>query len=417
MTPHNDLHHLFFKHLAPTSPHPLGLCITHAKGIHVYDAQEREYIDLISGIAVSALGHGHPQLTQVITQQLQQYTHVMVYGECVLQPQVRYAHALANTLGALDCVYFTTSGSEAIEGAMKLAKRVTGRSQFVCFDHAYHGSTQGALSLAGGEHLRGAYRPLLPNIKRLPYNNIKALDAIDHQTAAVFVEPTQGEAGVPVATQEFADRLQKQCHQTGAWLVVDEAQTGLGRTGALWAHQPLGWQPEVLVCAKALGGGLPLGAFIARKTHMEALSHAPMLGHISTFGGHPLSCARGMASFEIIRQNKLWENATAMGQLLAQKINATVERTSSWAYIPQPKIRQHGLLMAWDLGSESAVQSMIKACLQAGLLVDGFVFAPHALRMAPPLTINEEQVCEVVSRLQRAIRSVAVGGGSKNDRR
>ena len=400
-----DHHHLFFRHIAQTSPQPMALSIKNpierAEGIYLYDTQGQVYIDLISGIAVSALGHKHPQVTKALQDQLQQYTHVMVYGECVLAPQVAYAQALTSTLAGLDAVYFTSSGSEAVEGAMKLAKRVSGRSQFICFDQAYHGSTQGALSLVGSEALCAPYRPLIEGVTRLPYNEIDALQAINELTAAVFIEPVQGEAGVRGVTQGFADALQARCREMGAWLVVDEAQTGLGRTGHLWAHRALNWEPEVLICAKALGGGLPLGAFIASKRHMDTLSYAPALGHISTFGGHPLCCAAGLASWRVITAGCLWENAGVMGSALAVGIRALAT-----GVLGDSQLRQYGLLMAWDLGTEVKAQALMRACLDVGLLVDSFLFAPCALRIAPPLVVTQAEVDLIIEKLGQAVLAV-----------
>ena len=380
----------FKKYLAPTSRTPMGLAVSHAKGIYLYDNQNNAYIDAISGISVSALGHKHPVIEKALKEQIEKYQHVMVYGEYVLSPQVQLAQALAQTLHEIHCVYFTSSGSEAIEGAMKLAKRITQRKQFICFENAYHGSTQGALSLAGNPQLKTGYQPLLPHIKCLPFNDIAALQAINTHTAAVCIEIIQGEGGVRALLPEVGQALQNQCRKTNTLLIVDEAQTGLGRTGSLWAHQALDIQPDILVTAKALGGGLPLGAFIARKKHMQCLAKDPPMGHITTFGGHPLACATGLAFLQHLRHSKLIEDAKTK----AQSLHEALQRLGKGK---MPTLIHQGLLMALPFKNARTAQAFVRLCFKNRLLIDPFLFAPHAIRLAPPLSITQKELTEKIA--------------------
>ena len=292
---------LFLQHVAQTSPSPIGLEIVKAEGVYMWDKEGKSYTDLISGFCVMNLGHGQPAVKDAITKQVDDYMHLMVYGEIIENPQVQYAKRLTEFLPeSLDCVYFTNSGTEAAEGAMKLAKRVTGRSKIVSFINAYHGSTQGALSLMGGEYWRNAYRPLLPDVWHADFNTECALAFIDNQTACVVMEVVQAEAGVIAAEKNWLQGVRKKCEETGALLIFDEIQTGFGRTGTLWAFEPYGVVPDILLLGKALGGGLPLGAFISSHERMNTLTFNPVLGHISTFAGHPVCCAAGLAGFELL---------------------------------------------------------------------------------------------------------------------
>ncbi|MCS6916656.1 MAG: aminotransferase class III-fold pyridoxal phosphate-dependent enzyme [Chitinophagales bacterium] len=395
-----DLREAFLRHLAPTSQQPLLLNIVSARDIFLFDASGKAYVDLISGISVSHLGHGNPAVLAAINQQLQQHLHVMVYGEYLLAPQVRYAMRLAALLPrSLQTVYFTNSGSEAVEGAMKLAKRFTGRTEIVSFYRCYHGSTQGALSILGDESLRNAFRPLIPGCHLLPYNDISGLEHIGPQTAAVFVEPVQAEAGVIAGTESFLQALRRRCTQTGALLVFDECQTGMGRTGHLFCFQRYEIVPDVLILAKALGGGLPLGAFVSGYEQMQTLSVRPALGHITTFGGHPLSCAAGLAALEFLLNNRLIEEVKAKSQFFVSQLNHPLIR----------EVRAEGLLMAVDLGDETICRRAVQACLEQGLAVDWFLFAPHCIRLAPPLTITGEQIAEVCRRMLTALHAVQSG--------
>ncbi len=387
----------FLRHLAPTSRNPLLLEVQRAEGIFLYDPAGRAYYDLISGISVSNVGHANPLVAQAVRDQLGRHNHVMVYGEFVLAPQVMYAQMLAAALPPrLQTVYFTTSGSEAVEGALKLAKRLTGRYEIISFYGAYHGSTQGALSAVGDESLRRAFRPLIPGHRLLPFNDPDALVHIGEQTAAVLLELVQAESGVRPCTPTFVQQLRQRCTEVGALLVVDECQTAFGRCGTLFCIEQYSVVPDILILAKALGGGLPLGAFISSYQNMQALAEAPPLGHITTFGGHPLSCAAGMAAFRYL---------TDQGLVAAvAKKNKVFHSCLHHPYIRQ--IRSFGLLLAVELESAELCQQVIKACLQRSVVVDTFLFAPHCLRLAPPLIITEAQIEEACQKVLSALQSV-----------
>src|SRR4051812_4781472 len=292
---------LFLQHVAQTSDAPIGLEIVRAEGVKMWDLNGKEYIDLIAGFSVANIGHGNKKVIEAVQKQAAEYMHLIVYGEFIETPQVAYAKLLTDHLPAsLNSVYFTNSGAEATEGAMKLAKRVTGLSKIICFNKSYHGSTQGALSVMGDEYWRNAFRPLLPNIYHFDYGSDEAIEAIDNLTACVILESVQAESGVIRSTKEWMQSLRKKCDEHNALMVLDEIQTGFGRTGSLWAFEQFDIVPDVLLLGKALGGGMPLGAFIADKTLMSALTRDPVLGHITTFGGHPVSCAAGKAAFEVL---------------------------------------------------------------------------------------------------------------------
>jgi acetylornithine/N-succinyldiaminopimelate aminotransferase len=374
---------LFLQHLAQTSPAPLALEITRAEGCYLYDAQGRAYLDIIGGISVCNMGHRHPAVVQAIKQQADAYLHVMVYGETVQAPQVRYAHWLVRHLPAtLNSVYFTGSGTEATEGAMKLAKRVTGRTQMVACHNSYHGSTQGALSLMGSEYWRNAFRPLLPGIRHVEYNNEEMLDAITTQTACVFTEVVQAESGVTKASKDWLQAIRKRCDETGCLLVLDEIQSAFGRTGSLFGFEQYGVVPDILLLGKALGGGMPLGAFIADKKLMDTFTENPVLGHITTFGGHPVSCAAGLAAAEALMQSGLMNEVKEKEQLFL-------------SLLKHPRIQyinSAGLWLAVGFDSFETNMKIIERCLQKGLFTDWFLFASSCLRIGPPLTITEEEI-------------------------
>jgi acetylornithine/N-succinyldiaminopimelate aminotransferase len=386
---------LFLKHVAQTSDTPLlglDLNITKAKGITLTDVQGKEYIDLISGISVSNVGHCHPEVVAAIQDQSEKYMHLMVYGEFNQTPQVRYAKLLCSVLPAtLNSVYFTTGGSESIEGAMKLAKRATGRTEIISFKNSYHGSTQGALSLMGDESFKNAFRPLLPGTKQLDFNDVSQLTEITSSTAAVFVEPIQGEAGVIVGDDNFIKELRKKCDETGTLLIFDEIQTGFGRTGTLFAFERYGVVPDVLCIAKGMGGGLPIGAFVASKELMSTLSQNPILGHINTFGGNAVCVAAAEAALKIILRDKLHARA--------KEIEAIVRKT-----MVHPKIkalRIVGALGAVDFGSEDLNMKVCKFFIENGIITDWFLFCPTAMRIAPPLTITNDELEKVCIRMVR----------------
>lgn len=388
MMTHRDI---FFRHLGQTSSFPLALEIEKAEGMYMFDKDGRRYFDLISGISVSALGHRHPSVIAAIQKQLDSYLHLMVYGEFVQAPQTELAELLIKHLPPhLDNVYFVNSGSEAIEGALKLAKRHTGRTEIASFINAYHGSTHGALSVTGNEKLKNAFRPLLPGIRHLRFNLEEDLAQISGQTACVLIETIQGEAGAVVPDAGFMSALRKRCDETGALLILDEIQAGLGRTGRLWAFEHYGIEPDILTLAKGLGGGMPIGAFIANRDVMQSLTNKPILGHITTFGGNAVCAAAARATFQTIIDHKLWENAMEAEQSFRE-------------LLIHPRIRfinGKGLLLSIGFDDFSENKKIIDQCTANGLLTDWFLFADHAMRIAPPLNISRkdiENVCEIIN--------------------
>jgi acetylornithine/succinyldiaminopimelate/putrescine aminotransferase len=381
---------LFNRHVAQTSPSPLGLEIERAEGVYLYDTSGKAYLDLIGGISVANTGHRHPAVIEAVRDQLDRYMHVMVYGELIQSPQVQYAALLADNLPpSLNSVYFTNSGAEATEGAMKLAKRVTGRTGIVAFRKSYHGSTQGALSLIGDEYWRSAFRPLLPGILHEEYNSAAALSVIGTDTACVFAETIQAESGVHAPDPEWLRRLRYKCRETGALLVLDEIQVGFGRTGTLWGFDRFGIVPDILLLGKALGGGLPMGAFVADQSLMTALTERPVLGHITTFGGHPVCCAAGRASLQVLLREAWIREIEEKEQLFRRLL----------VHPAICAVRSCGLLIAVEFGSADENKRIIDACIRKGVLTDWFLFAPQCLRIAPPLSISEREIrtaCEII---------------------
>jgi len=374
---------IFLRHVAQTSTAPLALEIVKADCCTLYDAAGREYIDLIGGISVANTGHRHPQVIRAIHEQLDAYLHVMVYGEFVESPQIQYAQLLSSHLPAsLNSVYFTNSGAEAVEGAMKLAKRVTGRTQIIAFDQSYHGSTQGALSVMGDEYWRNAFRPLLPDVLHLSYNNKASLEEITNRTACVIAETVQAEAGIKAPDREWLKVLEKKCRDTGTLLILDEIQAGFGRTGKLWGFEHFDIVPDILLLGKALGGGMPLGAFITDKQIMDAFTDNPVLGHITTFGGHPVCCAAGMAAMKALLEEGWIGEVKNKEELFRSKLSHPAIKA----------VRSFGLWMAVEFDSFEICKQVIDRCIAAGLLTDWFLFAPHCLRISPPLIISEAQV-------------------------
>jgi len=385
---------LFLKHIAQTSPSPLAFEIKKAEGCLLYDTNGKEYIDLIGGISVANIGHRHPKVIEAIKKQLDAYTHVMVYGEFIESPQVQYAKLLTDNLPpSLNSVYFTNSGAEAIEGSMKLAKRITNRTQIIAFKNSYHGSTQGALSIIGDEYWRNAFRPLLPDVLHLEYNSIKSLDEISEKTACVIAETIQAEAGIIVPSKEWLQTLRKKCTESGTLLILDEIQAGFGRTGKLWGFENFEIIPDVLILGKALGGGMPLGAFIADKKMMDAFTENPVLGHITTFGGHPVCCAAGMAAMKVLLEEKI-----------VNGIKAKEELFRSLLVHPKIKaIRSFGLWMAVEFDSFETNKKIIDTCIEDGVMTDWFLFAPSCLRISPPLIVSENHITEACNKIQNAI--------------
>ena len=375
--------HLFLHFLGQTSPAPLMLEIESANGIYLYGPDGKKYIDLISGVSVSNVGHNHPRVVKAIKDQVDSYTHLMVYGELVLSPQVQYACHLAEILPSkLNTCYFVNSGSEAVEGALKLAKRYTRRSRIISFRNSYHGSTHGALSIQGSEIYRNAFRPLLPDTFQIGFNDEESLDLIDNKTACVIVEPIQGEAGVILPNGTFLDKIRSRCDETGSLLIFDEIQTGFGRTGFMFAYSRYNVVPDILLLAKALGGGMPLGAFISSNEIMSVLASNPPLGHITTFGGHPVCCAAGDAALSIIVEDNLAGICNKKSTLFKEKLQHPLIS----------EVRGEGLLLAIQLSDPVYIPYIITNAYRHGLFLDFFLFCNSAIRLAPPLTITEDEI-------------------------
>jgi acetylornithine/succinyldiaminopimelate/putrescine aminotransferase len=357
--------------------------IVRAEGLYMYGSDGKKYLDLISGVSVSNTGHRHPKVVEAIKNQVDSYMHLMVYGEIIQSPQVKYAERLAGILpDSLSTCYFVNSGSEAVEGALKLAKRYTGRSRIISFKNSYHGSTHGALSIQGSEQYRNAFRPLIPDNFQVAFNDEKSLDSIDNKTACVIIEPVQGEAGVIYPQNDFLKKIRERCSSTGTLLIFDEIQTGFGRTGFMFAIDRFGIIPDILLLAKALGGGMPLGAFISSEKIMSALVSNPPLGHITTFGGHPVCCAAGLASLNVIIEENLAATANSKSALFKKELSHPLIS----------EIRGEGLLLAVQLTDPVYVQFVIAHGPEYGLILDYFLFCSNAFRVAPPLIISDDEI-------------------------
>ncbi|UYZ63740.1 aspartate aminotransferase family protein [Hymenobacter weizhouensis] len=386
---------LFLRHQAQTSDFPLLLEIERAEGVYMYDAAGKAYLDLISGIGVSNVGHRHPRVLRAIQDQLDKYLHLMVYGEVVQAPPARLAQALTATLPPrLDNVYFTNSGTEAVEGALKLAKRHTGRTGLLSSLNAYHGSTHGALSITGSEGFKNAFRPLLPDVRHFRHNSFDDLALITEHTAAVVIETVQGEAGVRLPHPDYLPALRQRCSEVGALLILDEIQCGFGRTGTFWAFEQFGIEPDILLTAKGMGGGMPIGAFIAPQSIMAGFKTDPILGHCTTFGGHPVSCAAALATLQVIQEENLLAGVAEKAARFRQHLRHPAIR----------EVRGCGLLMAVEFESFQVLKPIIdRALWHEGLLTDWFLFCDNSLRIAPPLTITLEQIDEACAALLKAI--------------
>jgi acetylornithine/N-succinyldiaminopimelate aminotransferase len=392
---------LFLNHVAQTSPSPIGIEMVKADGIYLQDVNGKQYIDLISGFSVANIGHSNPKVVEAVKQQVDQYMHLIVYGEFIQQPQVAYAKLLTDNLPAsLNCVYFTNSGTEATEGAMKLAKRITNRNKIVSFNKSYHGSTQGALSVMGDEYWRNAFRPLLPEVYHFDFGSQEALDFIDSSVACVIMETVQAEAGIIAPGKEWMKAIREKCNQYCVLLILDEIQAGFGRTGTLWAFEQFGIVPDILLLGKALGGGMPLGAFIADKKLMGTLIHDPVLGHITTFGGHPVSCAAGKAAMEVLLEGNYINEVKSKQQVLVDSIKHSSIISKN----------NFGLWMALQFDSFETNHAIIQKCISKGLVTDWFLFAADSLRIAPPLTISYDELEKASAILMECIDEV----GGKN---
>lgn len=385
---------LFLLHLGQTSPSPLMVEVEKAEGIYLYGPAGEKYFDLISGVSVSNCGHCNPRVVEAVKNQAGSYMHLMVYGEMIQSPQVKYAGKLAELLpDNLHVCYFVNSGSEAIEGAIKLARKFTGRSRVIYFRNAYHGSTLGALSIQGSEKYKNAFRPLIPDTHCIDFNDFTALNAIDNHTACVIAEPVQAEAGVIYPEEGFLQELRKKCSEHGALLVFDEVQTGFGRTGSLFALERFNVIPDILVLAKALGGGMPLGAFISSHEIMSALAENPQLGHITTFGGHPVCCASGLASLEVITENNLHIGVPGKSSLFRKEL----------VHPAITNIRGDGLLLAVQLSRPEFIHYAVANAPGHGLILDYFLFCENAFRIAPPLIISDEEIVQACEQIRNLL--------------
>lgn len=390
-------HDIFLKHIAQTTNSPFLIDIERAEGTYLYTPEGNTYMDLISGVAVSNLGHRHPKIVEAIKKQVDSHLHVMVYGEFVQSSPNLLAKKLVELLPSnLNCSYFTNSGTEANEGALKLAKRYTGRSEIISFRGAYHGSTHGSLSVSGNEVKKQAFRPLLPDVRFLTFNKAEDLDQITEKTACVIIEPIQGDAGVRIADQKYLQALRDRCTKVGALLIFDEIQTGIGRTGKLYAFEHYNIVPDILTSAKALGGGLPIGAFIASYEIMQTLTYEPMLGHITTFGGNPVSCAAALATLNVIEEENLLQQVEKKGQLFESLLQH-----------PKVKeIRRKGLMIAIEFERADQVAQIVKHCLENGVITFWFLSCPNSFRIAPPLTVTDEEIKKACRVMQHAFDSI-----------
>jgi acetylornithine/succinyldiaminopimelate/putrescine aminotransferase len=381
---------LFFRHVAQTSPSPMGLDIQRAEGIHLYDREGKSYLDMVSGIGPSLLGHQHPAITKALHAQTDAYLHTLVYGEFILSPQTRLAAALTDRLpSSLDNVYFLSTGTEATEVAMKLAKRYTGRAEIIAIRDSYHGSTQGALSLMSDAYFTDKFRPLLPGIRFMDWNDSGQIDIITDHTAAVIMEVVKAETGIHLPDPAFLAAVRQRCHETGTLLVFDEIQSAYARTGTLFAFERYGVVPDVLLLGKSFGGGMPLAACIANRDIMSSLSDNPVLGHITTFGGHPLACAAGLATLDTLVNEPWMEQIPAKEGIFLEKLKHPAIK----------EVRSAGLWLAIELENEQILQKTLHLCLSRGLIADWFLFNAKAMRIAPPVCITEEQIhaaCDII---------------------
>ena len=388
----------FLRHVAQTSPSPQLIEVARAEGVFFYTPEGKRYYDLISGVSVSNVGHGNRAVVEAVQRQAADYMHIMVYGEMVERPQVEFARLLAETLPEpLDSVYFLSSGAEAVEGALKLAKRYTARTEMISMRRAYHGSTHGAMSMMGapeGEEWKGAFRPLLPDTKAIRFNCEEDLAHITERTACVLCEPVQGEAGVRPPHEGYLQALRRRCDEVGALLIFDEIQMGMGRSGEMFAMQKYGVVPDIVCLAKALGGGMPLGAFVASQQIMSSLTHDPVLGHITTFGGHPVCCAAGLAAMRFLKDNHIVEDVERKGALYEELLGD---------HTAVQEIRRSGLLLAVELGTSEKLYKIMELFIEEGILSDWFLFCDTAFRISPPLVISDDEIRDSVAIIRRCL--------------
>ena len=390
----------FLNHLGQTNEQPFLLEVERAEGVYIYDKAGKAYLDMIAGVAVNNIGHCHPKVISAIKNQLDKHLHVMVYGEFVQDAQNNFGSTLIDVLpNELNCVYVLNSGTEANEAAIKLAKRKTKRTEIVAFSGAYHGSTNGSLSISGNETKKQAYRPLLPDIRFLEWNNIEQLNKITEKTAGVIIETIQGDAGVRIPSQEFMSLLRKRCHDTGALLIFDEIQCGMGRTGKMFGFEHFSIIPDILTLGKALGGGMPIGALVSSKDIMELFSHNPMLGHITTFGGHPVICAAAAANLEVIKTEIDFNKVEKLGLFLENQL------------LVHPSIktvRRIGLMFAFDMESRELVSKLVEKCMEKGLISFWFLSRPDSFRLSPPLNITDQEMNLAVKIITEALDEIKI---------
>jgi acetylornithine/N-succinyldiaminopimelate aminotransferase len=392
----------FFRFVCQTSPEPLGIEVSQASGCIVVDTNGKEYLDLLSGIGVANIGHAHPAVVQAIKNQADRYLHTMVYGEYLQDAQVRLARRLAEvTPPPLSVTYFTNSGTEAVEGALKTARKYTGRSHFVSFAGGFHGDTFGSLSVGGNPLYRAPFEPLLPTVTFIPFNDLDALSVIDNRVAAVIVEPIQGEGGVRIPDHEFLPRLQQRCHEVGALLICDEVITGFGRTGSLFACEHWQVTPDILVLAKALGGGMPLGAFIGSPQIMATLSTDPPLAHVTTFGGHPVSCAAGLASLAILLNEQLPQRALSTGTVFLQRLQELVGNGGLMT------VRGRGLLIGMEFTTPAATKDFVQRCFANRLILGWTLHQDTVVRLAPPLILSADEMEDALGIIATVLRGTA----------
>ncbi len=388
----------FLAHIGQTSPSPMMIEVARAEGVFFYTPEGKRYYDLVAGVSVNNVGHANPAVVEAVQRQAADYMHIMVYGEMVERPQVEFAHRLAETLPApLESVYFVNSGAEAVEGALKLAKRHTGRTEMISMRCAYHGSTHGAMSMMGapeGEEWKGAFRPLLPDTRAIRFNCREDLALITERTACVLCEPVQGEAGVRPPQNDFLKALRRRCDETGAMLIFDEIQTGMGRTGEMFAMTKYGVTPDIVCLAKALGGGMPLGAFVSSREVMSSLSHDPALGHITTFGGHPVCCAAGLAAMKYLQDNDVVADVERKGALYEALLRD---------HLAVREIRRSGLLLAVELGCSEKLYRIMELFAREGIMSDWFLYCDTAFRISPPLVISDDEVRDSVAIIRRCL--------------
>lgn len=389
----------FLNHLGQTNPFPYLIDVEYAEGIYIYDKSGKRYIDMISGVSVSNIGNRHPQVLKRIREQLDKYLHVMVYGEFIQEATLEFSKALRSFLPqSLDCVYPVNSGTEANEAALKLAKRVTGRTQLIAFKGSYHGNTHGSLSVSANEIKKSPFRPLLPDVDFIELNKMDTLDRITSKTAGVILETIQGDAGVRQASKAFLEALRSRCNETGTVLIFDEIQCGMGRSGKMFAFEHHGVVPDVLTLGKALGGGLPIGAFVSKKELMHELSHSPMLGHITTFGGNPVISAAAWGTLEVFQQEIDFNEVERLGAMLENYLNEIDEIL---------EIRRVGMMYACDMESDERVAKVVEKLLEMGIISFWFLSHPYSFRLSPPLNISEEQIHFVGQSIQQAVKETS----------